>query len=321
MDATAFRLLNGYQRDFPLVPRPFSEIGAGAELPEDEVIRIFERLRDEGKLSRIGAVFRPNTVGASALAALAVPGPDLARVARIVSGQPEVNHNYEREHRYNLWFVVTAASEAGVRAAIDRIESECGLKALRLPLEEEFHIDLGFDLADGSVPRATRDSPGKIPLNEDAARLLAALADGLPIAKDPYRQLGLKADLSEGQVIATLRGWIDVGIVRRFGAVVRHRPLGYRANAMAVWDVPDGEVRDAGARLAALAPVTLCYRRARQLPDWPYNLFCMIHGRERGAVQRAVSEVARAAGLEGYPRETLFSTRCFAQRGARYAHG
>ncbi len=321
MDPIAFRLLNEFQRGFPLAPKPFEEIAAGLGISGQEVLEKFRTLRSEGRISRIGPVFRPNTVGASALVALAVPADALARVAALVSAQPEVNHNYARDHRWNLWFVVAAADEARVAAAIDRIESGAGLRALRLPLEEEFHIDLGFDLETGAAPRGSGASPGRVALGEAEKRLLGVIADGLPLTAEPYRDLGTKAGLAEDLVRRTIHGWIERSVVRRFGVVVRHRPLGYAANAMAVWDVPDGEVRAAGRRLAAVPEVTLCYRRARQLPDWPYNLFCMVHGRERGAVARAIDAATRAAGLEGRAREILFSTNCFTQRGARYAHG
>jgi DNA-binding Lrp family transcriptional regulator len=321
MDPLAYRLLNDWQRDFPLRPSPFREVGLVMAVTEETVIEAYRGLLADGTLSRIGAVFRPNTVGASALAALAAPAERLAEVAALVSAQPEVNHNYEREHRWNLWFVVTAADKAGVAAALDRIESLCGLVALRLPLEEEFHIDLGFDLANGSVPRGEPPPVERVTLSEREARLVAALEHGLPLVSRPFEELGRMAGFSERQVMATLSGWIGRGVVRRFGTVVRHRSLGYRANAMVVWDVPDGEAGAAGRRLAALPEVTLCYRRARQLPDWPYNLFCMIHGKERAAVARAIEDATQAAGLDGRRREVLFSGACFAQKGARYAHG
>jgi hypothetical protein len=100
--------------------------------------------------------------------------------------------------------------------------------------------------------------------------------------------------------------------------VVSHRALGYRANAMVVWDVPDDRVDDCGRRLAALAFVTLSYRRPRRLPDWPYNLFAMIHGKDRAQVRGEIEAATRAAGLDGCGRAVLFSRRCFKQRGARY---
>ncbi len=324
MRAVTYRLLNDYQRDFPLVPHPYAEIGAQCDLSEQEVIHEYCGLREAGKIDRIGTLFRPNTVGASALAALAVPPRELERVAQGVSAQPEVNHNYEREHRYNLWFVVTGQDASCVGAALDRIESQCGLRSLRLPLEEEFHIDLGFDLFDGAVPRNGTAPVQPVMLDPDDRRLVAALQKGIPLVSRPYAELGRAAGLTESAAIEMLRRWLDCGIVRRFGAVVRHQPLGYRANAMVVWDVRDAEVGAAGRRAAALSAVTLCYRRVRQLPEWPYNLFCMIHGKERAAVARAIDDVTRGAGLDGYPREVLFTRRCFAQRAARYvetAHG
>jgi DNA-binding Lrp family transcriptional regulator len=150
-------------------------------------------------------------------------------------------------------------------------------------------------------------------------RLIAAVQDGLPLVERPFQAVGEATGLSEDQVIAGLQRLIGDGTIKRFGIVVRHRELGYRANAMVVWDVPDEQVQRAGRRLAALPFVTLCYRRPRRPPGWPYNLFCMIHGRERATVLGQIEAATRAAGLDGSSRAVLFSRRCFKQRGARYA--
>ena len=150
-------------------------------------------------------------------------------------------------------------------------------------------------------------------------RLIAAIQDGLPLVERPFQAVGEAIGQSEDQVIAALRRLTVDGTIKRFGIVVRHRELGYRANAMVVWDAPDGWVAEAGRRLAELPFVTLCYRRPRRPPAWPYNLFCMIHGRERATVVGQVEAATRAAGLAGEPRAILFSRRCFKQRGARYA--
>lgn len=148
--------------------------------------------------------------------------------------------------------------------------------------------------------------------------LLGALCRGLPLVPRPYAAIGELCGMEEAEVLARLRRLIDTGVIRRFGVIVRHRALGYRANAMVVFDVPDGQVRDAARRLCALPWVTLCYRRPRRPPVWPYNLFCMIHGRDRARVEGLVGEAAAAAGIPDLPRAVLFSGRCFAQRGARY---
>jgi DNA-binding Lrp family transcriptional regulator len=149
-------------------------------------------------------------------------------------------------------------------------------------------------------------------------RLISAIQDGLPLDPRPYARIAEAAGLSEQEVIARLDRLVGEGVIRRFGVVVHHHELGYRANAMVVWDVPDTEVGEAGRRLAGLPFVTLCYRRPRRLPDWPYNLFCMIHGRDRGAVEALVEEASVAAGLSDLSRDVLFSRKRFKQRGARY---
>lgn len=149
-------------------------------------------------------------------------------------------------------------------------------------------------------------------------RLLAAIEPGLPLVARPFAALAQCLGRPESEVIAGLRRLIHDRVIRRFGVIVRHRELGYTANAMVVWDVPDGEVRAVGHRLAELPFITLCYQRPRRPPDWPYNLFCMIHGLDRATVQELIEEATREAGLTDRPRAVLFSRRRFKQRGARY---
>ncbi len=140
------RLLNEFQRGIPLTSTPWAEIARELGVYETTVLESFKRLQTEGVISRIGAVFHPNRIGASTLAAMAVPEAELEAVAAKVNRFAEVNHNYEREHDYNLWFVVVADSEQQLAAVLQDIETECGYPLLDLPLEREFFIDLGFDL-------------------------------------------------------------------------------------------------------------------------------------------------------------------------------
>jgi DNA-binding Lrp family transcriptional regulator len=150
-------------------------------------------------------------------------------------------------------------------------------------------------------------------------RLLEAIEDGLPIVSRPYRELGLRLGLSETEVIDGLTSLIERGIVKRLGLVVRHRELGYAANAMVVWDVADDAVADVGRRMSAFPFVTLCYRRPRRPPRWPYNLFCMIHGKDRETVLAQIERLRREAELTAIPHEVLFSRTRFKQQGARYS--
>lgn len=318
------KLLDKFQRDFPLVPRPFAELGRRLGVDEGLVIDTLRSLQERGLVSRVGAVFRPNVVGVSTLAALAVPAGRLEAVANRVSAFAEINHNYEREHRFNLWFVATAASAAHLQALLREIESLCETgPVLALPLLEQFHIDLGFDLgfhqnaAALQSFRADRHAPAAvaaIALSPPEQAFMAALQRGLPLVAQPFAQLGW----TEQDAIATLARWCRDGVIKRFGVVVRHHELGFTANAMVVWDVPDAAVSAAGRRIAGSGRVSLCYRRPRQLPDWPYNLFCMIHGRDRSAVEQSIAILAASCELGEYPHSILFSGRRFKQCGAHY---
>ena len=155
-------------------------------------------------------------------------------------------------------------------------------------------------------------------VSDDERRLIAALQPGLPLTSRPYAAVADAAGMSEDEAIECIGTLIERGVIKRFGIVVRHRELGYSANAMVVWDVPNDLVAEIGRRMAESPAVTLCYRRPRRRPDWQYNLFCMIHGRDRSAVARQVEELAEELGITNVPRAVLFSRRRFKQRGADY---
>jgi DNA-binding Lrp family transcriptional regulator len=314
-------LLNLWQRDLPLVPRPYRTLGERHGLDERAVIDVLARGLASGAVSRVGAAFGAGAGGAALLAALRVPAVRLEEVARIVDAEPAVSHDYAREHAWSLWFVVTGADQATVDATIRRIEDATGLRALRLPMRRAYRIDLGFDLSRRGRGGATqRPLHAATPIAPALTPLAARLERGLELVERPYEALGAPLGIDERAVLATLSSWCTDGTVRRFGAILRHHEFGVAANAMTVFALPESAVDDAGARLAAQPGVTLCYRRATT-SGWPYNLYAMVHGRERGFVRRRIDEMTRAAGLDGAPREILFSTRRFKQTGSRYFTG
>jgi DNA-binding Lrp family transcriptional regulator len=161
--------------------------------------------------------------------------------------------------------------------------------------------------------------------------LLAALQEGLPLVPRPYaasaRCAGWRGLDPERDVLERLETWIERGAIKRFGVIVRHRALGFVANAMCAWDIPAWDTDRLGRLLAREPVVTLCYHRARGGEAWPYNLFSMIHGRDRKTVEQQLAALSHRHGLDAYPHVVLFSRRAFKQRGARYvepsrvAHG
>lgn len=148
--------------------------------------------------------------------------------------------------------------------------------------------------------------------------LIAAVQGGLPIAARPYAVVAAQLDLSEQEVLERLQSLKAFGLIKRWGVVVKHRQLGYSANAMIVMDIPDEQVAELGRQISRFSFVNLCYRRPRQGETWPYNLYCMIHGKSREQVMQQWAELQQSCGLSDISFEVLFSRRCFKQRGALY---
>jgi len=140
------RVLNDFQHDFPLSATPFSDMAQQLGVSEDEILSTVSKLQDDGVISRVGPVFTPNRIGVSTLAAMSIPEAELECVARIVSAFAEVNHNYERDHEFNLWFVVTASSEEHLEIVLHEIEQHAEYPLMSLPMLEDYFIDLGFNL-------------------------------------------------------------------------------------------------------------------------------------------------------------------------------
>jgi len=210
VDDAGFRLLNDWQRDFPLESRPFATLAASVGRSEAEVLAAFRDWQRRGIVSRIGAVFAPRRIGASALVAMAVPDERLVEVATRVSAEPGVNHNYEREHRFNLWFVAGAVDAQALSSTLEGLQDEIRCPMLVLPLLEEYHIDLGFDL--GARPaRAVRPAIDRAgasiasrSLSDTELSVLGAAQEGLAIVGTPYAELGRRIGASETRVIETL---------------------------------------------------------------------------------------------------------------------
>jgi DNA-binding Lrp family transcriptional regulator len=155
-------------------------------------------------------------------------------------------------------------------------------------------------------------------LDEQDQALITLIQTGLPLTQTPYADLGRQLGLDEKDVIQRIKNLNEAKVIKRFGVVVRHHELGYRANAMTVWNISDEVVSELGSCMGQFDFVTLCYRRPRRLPDWPYNLFTMIHGKDRKDVLANIQLLAERCNLDEIEYKVLFSTRRFKQRGAIY---
>lgn len=310
-------LLQLFQRDFPLMREPFSEIAARIGTSEREVRAACEALLGSGIIARIGGVVRPNTLAASTLAAVAVPELSTDSVAEMISGLEGVNHVYLRENAMNIWFVATGPDRAFVDATLREVERLSEQPVLDLRLEHSFHIDLGFPLNGRAKTHSSNIEPQIEYCAEPWDRaLVQTLTSGIPLSPRPFRDIGEQIGRTEDVIIGRLSHLLQSGIVTRIGLIIRHRALGWRSNAMVVWDVAPNELEEKARMLAQCRGVNLCYRRRRYEDRWPYNLYCMIHAKSRESALETLERASKRAGLEGTPRQVLFSSRCYKQTGA-----
>ncbi|WP_371170527.1 Lrp/AsnC family transcriptional regulator [Aliiroseovarius sp. 2305UL8-7] len=314
-------LLDDWQRDFPVVPRPFAELAKVTGTTEADVLTRLADLQDASRITRVGATCAPNTLSASTLAAVAAPEGQIERVAAIINEDPGVNHSYEREDQWNIWFVATGPDRDAVNASLARISDRTGLRVLDLRLMQPFNIDLGFKMNSDAAP-ITHASPRA--LDQSAIRkgdkeLMSILTTGMPLVPAPYAVIADQLHRSEQNVISRIRALSDAGILSRLGVIVRHRQLGWKSNAMVVWNVPEGRVSEAGTQLAALPGVTLCYERRPVADVWPYRLYCMIHAQSREDALAVLDKAKALPALGDVDHKVLFSTRCFRQTGAMIA--
>lgn len=340
LDLLDARLIDHLHAGFPLDDRPFARIGAALGASEEEVIERLRALLSDGVLTRLGPLYQIERAGgAYLLAAMEVPEPRFEAVTKLVNAHMEVAHNYRREHRLNMWFVVATDSQPAVAACLRAIEAETGLTVHAFPKEREFRVELrlpALPAAEEEVPfipaqpgpRDARSASPALdprpradearPLDPVDRQLVAATQSGLPLVPQPYEAVGAIVGISAPEVRERLAAMLERGLIRRIGAVANHYRLGYTANGMTVWDVDDARVDELGERIGRLPGVTHCYRRTRA-PGWPYNLFVMLHGRSREEVERQADGVASLLGAACRARDILYSTQVLKKTGLRLA--
>jgi siroheme decarboxylase len=337
-------LIDGYQSGVPIERRPFRWIGNDLGVGEDEAIERVRRLREAGVFRRFGAVLNPPVIGSSTLAAVKAPEDRFEEVADVINEYRQVNHNYARDHEWNMWFVVTAGSRETRDEILAEIEDRTGCTVLVLPMLTDYYIDLEFPVVnadrfarESAEPRSAETANGEAAsletgtdasatrISEDAtgdlsafeADLLLEIQDGFPLSKTPYRDIAAALDADVDAVLNAISRLCENGCIKRIGCVVNHVVTGFDANCMVVWDVPDDELDARGERAGGLPYVTLCYHRPRRPEqEWPYNLFTMIHGRDPAAVDAKIDELA--AEYLPVDHERLYSTETLKQTGARY---
>ena len=311
-------LLNSLQAGLPLSRRPFAEIGVQIGMGEEEVIARTVRLKDAAIIRQISAIFDTRALGyTSSLVAARYPDERLFEAAKVIDGHPGVSHDYRRTHDFNLWFTVAVEhdSRLGLEGTIEALSAATNAESMRLlPTLKLFKIAVQLDMTgerkvdERTAPKeAPKRGDGVLP-TEDDRRFVLVLQRDLPLIPAPFDLWAREAGVDPNVLLEHAEVFVQRNYMRRFAAVLNHRKAGFGANGMAVWRVPEDQVDDIGPRMAAFSAVSHCYRRPTY-PDWPYNLFAMVHARNKEACEEAIAALAEDTGLtDPADRAVLYST-------------
>ena len=264
--------------------------------------------------------------GGLTLAAISVPQDRYDIVTEQVNAYPEVAHNYRREHELNMWFVLATETPVEIIKVLSSIEKTTGLTVYNFPKQQEFYIGLWLHLAaDGNhttvpVPENSEQVKNeKTSLDDTDRKLINLTQTGFSIEARPYQSIADNIGISQDEVLHRLKQLLASGIIRRIGAVPNHYKLGLTANGMTVWDVPDSKVIELGNKIGQLDFVSHCYQRPRHLPMWGYNLFAMVHGIDKYAVNEKVKQIEKLLGKNCTQHDTLYSSAILKKTGLRLA--
>ena len=291
------QLCDALQEGLPICARPFADLAEYLNSDEQTVLEEIRHLKATGIVRRIGPFVNYRALGmVSTLVTGHVPEERVEEVGGAVSSLAGVSHNYLRKHHYNLWFTLQAESVREIEDTLAKLRERFGIDFHSLPVERVFKLDVRFDV-EGPVEERLEVSV-RVPkeevveLNEMEKRILSKLEGEVEVTAKPY-EFVCREGLREKEGLGIIAGLVDKGVIRRIGAVVDYRKLGYVANVMLCCKVAEKRIVQAGERVASFGMVSHCYQR-RTFEGWPYNLYAMMHGRSMGEIQQVVREFTGA---------------------------
>jgi siroheme decarboxylase len=320
LDDTDKRVMNLLQSSFPLDPDPYAALAGGAGLDVDELMGRTQRLLDERIIREITPIFDTRALGyESMLVAARVDAANPHRAAQIINSHPGVSHNYLRTHRFNLWFTIATPPDSGLGldGTLDVLQRLTGAESIRqLPTLRLFKINMNLEMEKGTeaLAAAVDASPPRElerqPYDDRDVAVIRALQGPMEVTDRPYDAAAEQVAMTTDGFLGHLRGMVDRKLLRRVAAILYHRRAGFSANGMGVWRVPEDQILDVGAQMAAVRGISHCYQRPTY-EDWPYSVFTMAHGRSKEECDAILDSIADEHALHGDDRATLYSSTEF----------
>ena len=323
MDDLDKELLNEIQWTFPLVTRPFDEIAKKFHVSSDLVKSRLLHMKEVGVLRQLSAIFDTRKLGyTSSLVAMEIDDDKLEFVANQINRHPGVSHNYERDHQFNLWFTLAVPPGSDLKSELDKFNVLKGIKKVRmLPTLQLFKIGVKLDMVDEKkhdvAPTEEKKEIKNVqftPTEEDK-NFIRELQKDMQIIDEPFVVCANNLGITEDALFEKMRYYESIGVMRRFAAILRHRQVGFTANGMIVWKVPNDRILEVGQTLGSFPQVSHCYERPTY-NDWPYNVFSMIHCKTQDEAHDMANTIQKQIHVEDY--KILFSSREFKKTRVEY---
>ena len=322
-------LLGFLQETVPFTEHPFADIGTRCGLSEEQTIDRIKALKEQKVIRQISAIFDTRSLGyASSLVAARIAPEKLDAAVAVINSHPGVSHNYLRNHNFNLWYTIAVppTSKLGLAGTVDLLHRLSDAETTRLlPTLRLFKIGVRFD-TEGSAKPDDQAKPAYTeanrrdarPLTDPEIQFVRLMQRDLSIEPNPFAAIAEELGLSFSEAAAMHEDFLTSGRMRRFAAVLHHRKAGFGANAMGVWAGPQDDpetLKKLGETMAGFRAVSHAYQRP-SYPDWPYNLFTMVHGKSEEECEQVLTAISEATGITD--RHVLYSTKELKKVRVRY---
>ena len=316
-------LLNEIQWTFPLVTRPFDTIAKKFDTTPEIIKEKLNNLKEIGVLRQLSAIFDTRKLGyTSSLVAMEIEHDKLDHVASQINRHPGVSHNYERDHQFNLWFTLAVPPGADLNSELEKFNVLKGIKKVRmLPTLQLFKIGVKLDMVDDKKHEVAPTEEKKEIKNikfeptEEDKDFIRELQKDMEIIDEPFVNAAKNLGITEDELFSKMKHYESMGVLRRFAAILRHRQVGFTANGMIVWKVPEDRITSVGETLGSFPQVSHCYERPTY-DDWPYNVFSMIHCKTHDEAYDVAKTIQNQIDVNEY--KILFSSREFKKTRVEY---